>query len=839
MVHKTMIMHVLFGLIIVSTILGSSQIQAGQSLTIHKEGGQFIVLEKTSRTTVFSNRSAYLSIQYAIDHAGMGGMVILARGMYELSSSVHLRKGVKLCGQGRGTELRLIKPGKVCIIMKNIKNATVSRLTVHDTIQSGYWSTGIVIDGSSNCSVLNTLILGFGQYGIHLSGKTSGCEIMRCDLTDNVSANIYIESISEGKKPTRITSCTLFWGGGGIKCDSGISLDVYSTMMHHINGIPVDVKCDNFHMSGSRLFWGESLVANVQIAGDDFDFSNNVITWSRGDGIIVDGSKGGIIKGNNITDHGAPPRDEIFKSGVVLKNGAENVMVTANAIWNWDDWTQGPMFYGVDESADCKNNTIIYNNVHFYKEGAIRALGSGTIIENNVTDPGRDDNQFLADFDVWREYIENFINNDLSITFHEEAPSQDFLVCSEGDQYNVYTSITDNKIYSSDLAQVAIQWAVDGSATYGGGVELSEGLFELEKTIILRRNVWLHGQGSLTELRAVGSMNVCVQLYDAPQAVLSDLRITAGSNVKTGIDVFGCLTTKILDVGVEGFTDYGIYFAGDPDAPPDTWYGIAGPALFLIEGCKIGNNGEANIYVSTSGGYIGNAVPTMISKNIIYGGKIGIYHQGINSNMVGNIIYHASQNAIVPNQNSILMTDNITYRIGGTAIKAFDGKDNLFSSHYDRHDNNNNKECHITNNKLIDQRGHGIEISEQWGPIVDNVIQNCGIGVGWRYGIWLHEDSESYAVVDNTIYNQKHHYPLASGIREDGRKNLIANNSIKSYKKGGVLSQGMHTLVINNKAESGSKLEKFAEWQWDGDINADWSFEELSEYIIRKVKIDD
>jgi hypothetical protein len=172
----------------------------------------------------------------------------------------------------------------------------------------------------------------------------------------------------------------------------------------------------------------------------------------------------------------------------------------------------------------------------------------------------------------------------------------------------------------------------------------------------------------------------------------------------------------------------------------------------------------------------------------------------------------------------------MAYQTRGTAVQVFDGGISYYRA-YDRNDNNNNKEANISGNDLIYQQGSGIEMSEQWGTITDNRIVNSGAGVGYKSGIWLREDSESYAVVDNLIFNEEEHFPLQNGITEYGVKNLIAGNRIYNFTGMKVKSMGEATLVTGNIGAESHTMQDGADWV--DDRKPDWNlpYPELRKYL--------
>jgi hypothetical protein len=396
----------------------------------------------------------------------------------------------------------------------------------------------------------------------------------------------------------------------------------------------------------------------------------------------------------------------------------------------------------------------------------------------------------------------------------------------------VLTSVTGESVFTSSEAAEVIQWAIDHSEA-GGGVELSAGTFRLNTVLKVPGNIWLHGSGDGSVLKVLHDQEDALALEKAYNTTISDFTIEQAGGANTGISVRKSILTQIQNVTVKGFSQYGLHFKGDTEnLPPNTWYNNAGPSLILVSESRFIDNRSAHIYKPVCGAYIGNAIPTMFTRNITWGGQRGIVCEGICDNVVGNIVIRAGQNAIVLDHCSLLCTGNMAYQTRGAAIKVFDGK-MIYTEKYDRNDNNNNKESNVTGNYLIYQEGAGIELSEQWGTTTDNRIINSGVGVGYKSGIWLREDSESFAVVENLIYNEEEQFPLLNGITENGIKNLVVGNRIYNYTNEAVNSKGEATLVAGNSGKASPKTQKGAAWKYDDTINWTLTYPELRDYLTK------
>jgi hypothetical protein len=808
-------------------LLAGTELAAVDTLSVYRKDGVYHLYDLSEKKDLHRNTSASRIIQKGMDRLGRsGGLLKLSRGTYELEQPVRMKEGVTLSGQGRGTELVGSADMTTLVEIHEVENSGLSWVTLSPgTMVRG---SGISVRNASNCLIDNIIVFSFKEYGIKVTEGHRKVKLYRSRLTDNQGANLYMGQSSADAGILEVEDCTFLWGGSGIKAREANGLNVRSSMLYHIDGLPMDLECDRFSVSGTRIFIGESEEAALKYSGKGFDIRNNIMGWVRGHGFVLTGASEGLIRANCIIDLGPPPRDTIFKSGIVLRESSK-IDISANAIWNWDDWTQGPMEYGIDEGPECDHNLMEFNNIHFYRSGPIRLQENQSIVRHNVSDPGRDDGNPLMDFNIWRDYVEALIENKVNLDRIHGDLMEDLRVGPDGNYFSVKGSVTGDLVFKTAKASEAIQWALDQTVT-GGSVELTEGIFPLDTILTVKANTWLYGQGDKTLLRAAHGLENALILREAYNTSLSDLALEQAGSIITGIFLSNSIFTHIQNVTVKGFREYGLRFDADTEnAPPNTW-GAAGPSLILVSECSFMENTKTNIYKPVNGAYIGNAVPSMITRNISWGSQVGIDCKGICDNLVGNLILGAGKHAMVIDANSILCTGNMTYQTGGTAIQVFDGKI-YYSKGYDRNDNNNNKEANISGNYMIYQRGSGVEISEQWGTISDNYIINCGVGVGYKSGIWLREDSESYVVVDNRIGNGGGHYPLLHGILENGAKNLVSGNWIHHFTGKDVLSRGEATMVTANTASGYTEFKEGSPWAPDDALDRKMSYAAIRDYL--------
>jgi len=256
--------------------------------------------------------------------------------------------------------------------------------------------------------------------------------------------------------------------------------------------------------------------------------------------------------------------------------------------------------------------------------------------------------------------------------------------------------VTGEEISTESDPVTAIEKATDLLGKLGGSITLAEGRYLIDRTIVVKANIWLRGAGESTIIQPSAEIDACIRVHRAPQSLVSDLTVkqaSDGPKAQTGIAVRHTVTAQIVDAVVDGFAQYGVYLEGDPeDVPEGNWGPTAGPGLVLVNGCRITNNQKDNVFIETSGSYIGNAIPVVISDNLIAGGGSGVHDWAICSNIVDNVIIQTRSVGVLQMANSILNVGNIYYQTGGSAISAYDGIEQIMHPTYDRRDNNNNKE---------------------------------------------------------------------------------------------------------------------------------------------------
>ncbi len=781
---------------------GLTSLSAAESFMIHRDGTAF---EVTKNGQVVKRADASTAIQYAVDNAGSGGNVHLARAIYPLTNSVNMRSGVHVEGVRRGTELRLSAGLGIAIRLDGVVNAQVSHLAVTPGSNTSGGTQGIRLNNSSQCSIADCVILGFKDYGIHAIGGSS-VTVYRNTIADNGLANIYFEHVGSGN---RVESNTVFWGGTGVLAESTDATSIRGNIFHRNRnrGLDADAACSSISFQGNRVYWAD--VGGVRIGGNNIEVKYNIITWNRGDGIVVKGGRGGEVAGNNVTDS----VEAVIGSGNDLKYGVifddtRNVTLRANAIWNWDDWETGKLQSGVLISSNSSSNSVRYNNIHYYQDKSVDNKGSGNSIQDNSSDAGYGDKKFMPDFHKYDSLVTSFINSIRSLA----DGTEDVAVSIESGTCVVRGSRNNAKLYQSTNARTAIQWALDSSKSSGGCVLIRNGNYALDGQLYVGSKVWLKGESSNAVLAASANFAQMIQVAaNQHQAVIEGLTLrSGGKSVSYGVFVGLAGDVKIIDCTIDGFSVNGVRFSN-------------ATALSLVNGNRIQNAGGPGVMVTESGKVVGTYIANLISKNVITDCKNGISTNAICTNMVDNAILRSHGSGLVSNGNSNLVTGHYIYQSEGQGVDGYDGIGMPGPG-----DHNNNREMHITNNVIVYSKGDGADIGEQWGPIVDNVIRNSGVGVGNRSGI-LFDKAESYTCSGNTIRNDDGFHPMTNGIFESGIKNVVAQNTAYGFTGSAAKVTGTNSINVNNtgtKGNGGSSV-----WAWDASINPEWNFDQAKSYV--------
>ncbi len=357
------------------------------------------------------------------------------------------------------------------------------------------------------------------------------------------------------------------------------------------------------------------------------------------------------------------------------------------------------------------------------------------------------------------------------------APEQNYVIYSDDGFFKVRTDITKEEVFASGDASLSIQWAIDniaGKGVEGGEVLMKAGEYPITNSISMKDKIWLHGEGESTLLYTNGRIKSAISVQDVSMAVLSDFSLTNKNNGlenPIGIWIDRSIHCKVLNVFISGF-GRGIFNYGD--------------ACFTFINNNTLRNNKTNIDIANGGGVIGKWLPLLITENRISGGETGINCNALCTNINKNRISDLTGRGIVANGNSI--------DVRGNEINNVEGDFAIWG---------NGQEFNCTGNIIYDVKGGGIRTRTRWGSISNNTIRNCGTEDHAAIGILVVSDKDSHegvaeskVIYNNTIVNLHENVPLKYGIKEDGIKNVILDNTIKNVEQQAILSEGEGTVVV-------------------------------------------
>ena len=364
--------------------------------------------------------------------------------------------------------------------------------------------------------------------------------------------------------------------------------------------------------------------------------------------------------------------------------------------------------------------------------------------------------------------------------------SEDTIIGTNGKR-TIARRVFDGEITAEGSATEVIQGAIDQQAELGGGtVSLLSGAFQLEAPLTMRSGIRLRGQGRSTTLVAPASAGDSAGIFcqGLKQATISDLTVRAKEPGQpgAGIVVDDCGETEIRDVQCADLGDYGIWLR-------------ANSFLSEIRGCRLVNNGKANLYLDALWcGRGGDWVPNLVTNCLIYGGGTGIeLHQALLTNIVACMVFQAGGHGFHFHDDggSNLISGCRTFQIEKDAVRV-----------------ERSNELNITGNIFCWHRGSGIVFDKiGCGVISGNEVIDSGVRTrdgSLASAIVLENDTRTIQISNNTIFNFGDQCPMEWAITEDAtcHNNNIVSNNINYCAAGDISSHGKDTQVALNTSET-------------------------------------
>ncbi len=348
------------------------------------QDGEYIVLSATM-AVLKKYGSAQDAISAALADMPKGGTLTLLSGCYAIEKPIELVSHVTLRGMGRGTRLGV--KGEFGIYAKNADGGRVENLTL--VAKDDNAQCGVHFEGVGDSQVVDVFVKGFAKAGIFFTENCFLCEIRGAKTCGNKQSGIWLNRQTgngngRGGKfvPTIVTNCISYADQIGYKTTEAMVVNFVACAAYqpvtrgwHIFGISNSVL-----LSGCRTFQCGSEAVYVENS-HEINISSSIFCWHRGDGIVLDNARWGLVSACNIIDSGVRDKQGKFTTGLVMKNGCMGLQISSNAVFNWGD--QCPMLYGITEDESCADNSITQNNINYYTEQGVASKGKDTLVKDN------------------------------------------------------------------------------------------------------------------------------------------------------------------------------------------------------------------------------------------------------------------------------------------------------------------------------------------------------------------------------------------------------------------------------------------------------------------------
>jgi hypothetical protein len=377
----------LFALIAFSVTMLNAQVQ---NVVIAKRGDSTIARDKFDGKALFSNRSSSIVFQQAADllYKNKGGTIEVLNGLYEIDSTIVINKNVSVIGSGKSTRFKLsivnAQNRGIIFLADRADNCTLADFTCIG-IPSHNKSAGVVIDSTGFATVRNLFTINFSGYGIWLRNRCFGCKIDNNFTARNGKAGTFISDINTSRggwfAPNKISGGYSYYEeGNAFEFSQAICQDIVGCVAYLAkgHGIYMHSQSTSNLISGNRIFmcYGNGITIENTY---EMNISSNICGWNNGINLLLDHCVWATVSANEFIDAGGR-RDPQYS--IYMKNGTKSVQIGNNAIFNW--WDNQIMRGGVYEDTSCLENQITDNIVNYYKEDAVKALGTNTIAAFNL-----------------------------------------------------------------------------------------------------------------------------------------------------------------------------------------------------------------------------------------------------------------------------------------------------------------------------------------------------------------------------------------------------------------------------------------------------------------------
>jgi len=279
----------------------------------------FYAQNGTTGVIDYSGTDAATVIQAAIDALTEGGLIILRRGIYALTSCIRVSKGIHLLGE-KGAVLRVDDGAQSSTNPFNILEVTGDNVTVENLELDGNAASNPNLAGTTpdpppaNPNIQSGIVFFSGRNG----------EIVNCYLHDLWNAGIWLAALDGDVIGTEIGSCQIERVGKSY-VDGSSTNPPQSANAVYILRLQGSTSGSNIHDNVIRETCGRGIYLHFDT---DSIVSSNILvktpnSISESAGITIDDDAKRItVRGNQITGHGPG----IF----VAWAGCEDIIIEAN-----------------------------------------------------------------------------------------------------------------------------------------------------------------------------------------------------------------------------------------------------------------------------------------------------------------------------------------------------------------------------------------------------------------------------------------------------------------------------------------------------------------------------
>lgn len=243
---------------------------------------RYVSLGGSNTAPYTSWATAATSIQTAVDFASAGDLILVADGLYSLTSNVSITKGVTLKSQN-GKANACINGGEVtrCLYINNT-DAVVDGFIIANGFNPGGFGGGVnIVSGGTvqNCTIMNSQARDGGGVAIDNNGLVQNC-VVYGNRADNTSGSGYgggIRMLSGGIARNCLVygNISVSYGGGINIWDAGTIQNC--TIVNNLAPSGAGVRCrGNSVMQNSICYFNGT--ANWVTDGTSYSFANNCTT---------------------------------------------------------------------------------------------------------------------------------------------------------------------------------------------------------------------------------------------------------------------------------------------------------------------------------------------------------------------------------------------------------------------------------------------------------------------------------------------------------------------------------------------------------------------------------